>query len=551
MPVIDYGFLDKKYAQFILKKVRLLNKFIAFTLGIYYFISEFFTKFHIYRYVSSYFSTNSISHNLFISFKNYYYETLFILHYGQILYGDLKSVKNFIGKTKYENATYLEEASSQNSPSIIVTAHIGCFFSGLFSDYSLFDIYRGKEICCLAPKSGQYRKIRMENKIREYNKDKLDNPEMFQLVDIQDKKCIFKIINVLKNNGLVICSLDLAYSYTKNIPVQFFNGKVELPVGLIEMGIKYKANVIPGFFCLEKNRYIFKLNKIIKLEDSTKSKDVISEYLSKIAAIIEKKVSEVPEQWTMWKSLNLIQMINNNCKTKAFIENNLESKRGLFFLPKNSNDYWDEKWLNEIRNFIPEAYKTANRYIPFTKAPRIIFVHKKRKNKIQKMLDYTKGVNLIPWNESILILNNNKNMPWRDMLALQMINLGIYNYIDHYVIPEWFIKSVSIGLACQQNPDNEAFVRFVRGKSFEIVDALIKDDNQMYGTSLLTQITTSFGIFLLKNYQSKDVKNIFIKSKELQSFNKGLKNALNVSQKDILNLWLTDLGIYSSENKAI
>jgi len=294
--MLDYRILDKKYAKYLFSHGFLFQRMISHLLGLFYFIKGFFAKYHSYRVISHVLVHNSSFKNLLISHKNYFYEVLFIFNYGWLLYGNFSKVRRKLLQVQLSNLHHLESALAKNKAIIVMTAHIGCFFNALLNEQILSYI-KDRPIACLTPKDDQGRKNLLEEKI------KYCSQKPFKFIDIQSKNDLLKIVRVLKNNGILICTMDYAYPFTRNQAVKFFDKTVDIPVGIIELGRKFDPAFLPLFTFTNKGQIFLEFCQPFQLDISNDKERDIHNNLLKIVNIIESKILVLPEQWTMWESL--------------------------------------------------------------------------------------------------------------------------------------------------------------------------------------------------------------------------------------------------------
>lgn len=290
--MLEYDVLEKQNMKLIFKSGLKIHKLVSLFISCIFFLTD---KFHVYKPIAAYFKHNSMAKNIYLSFKNYYYETLFTLNYGWLLYGNKKKVEHAIGRFKRKNFELLELSVSQGNPTVIFTAHIGLFFSCLFAMSDLSSL-KDKEIICIAPKSGQKRKDDLEKRIQVDLKN-------FRIVDVALKTSAIRIAKTMKNNGIIICTMDYAYPFTKNKSVKFFNIDMELPVGLLELCRKYNASMIPMFTYIDGGIYTVEFEQRLNLYSTDDKEFDLFRNLSEVSHIIEKKVLQFPEQWIMWRTI--------------------------------------------------------------------------------------------------------------------------------------------------------------------------------------------------------------------------------------------------------
>lgn len=289
--MISYETLDKKYSGLLFKQGIFMQRILSMFFGLLYFITD--RKYNNSIVISRYYKSKSFLYKLILTIKTYYYEVFFILNYGWLLFADSKSIKKFQKGMRVKNIDYLNTKIVKDRPLIVFTAHIGCFFVQLMS---IMDSLKDRKVICLAPKTGQKRKEMIENFFSKFFS--ID----FEIVDIESKTCGIKIVKTMKNNGVILCTMDYAYEYTKTLCVKFLDKIVRRPVGIIEIGLKYDAQVLPAFGYWGNGNYNIELLEPFRLSE-TSGEDQVAANLGKVCKVIEDKVLETPAQWTMWKSI--------------------------------------------------------------------------------------------------------------------------------------------------------------------------------------------------------------------------------------------------------
>ena len=288
--MISYELIDHLQAKWLFKNGVKFQKIVAIMNSFWCFVTDI--KYHNYKVIKRHFKDRSLLWKLYLTLKSYYYETFFIMNYGFVIYGKENSIRKICQKYKVKHLENLKEVMECKESTIIFTAHLSCFFLALMAIGQYFD---DRPVVCLSPRAGQKRKDAVEATLRKH----ISN---FEIVDITSKTCGLHIMRTFKKKGIVLCTMDYAYDYTRNIPVYFLGRQLNLPVGLVELGIKYEAVLIPVFSHWEGGNPCIEILEPFKLENG-KEPGYEAGILQYLTNIIEEQVLKNPAQWTMWKSL--------------------------------------------------------------------------------------------------------------------------------------------------------------------------------------------------------------------------------------------------------
>jgi len=232
-----------------------------------------------------------------LSYLNHYYSNRAIYNYGWLLYSNVEKIKKAINQFEVVGLKHLEHALNCDKGVIIFSAHVGCFFNVLFCE-QIVKLVNGRKVALLSPENKEKRKMQIKNQIRRTFTDL-----NFDLIDITNKREGINIIRTLKKKGIIGCTLDYAYPYTRNKEIEFFGRKVEFPIGLVEISRKIEVVYLPCFSYIKKGRTTLEFMEMfhsIKSEDAERDIDTTS---AKINTILENKIMEIPEQWSFWLRL--------------------------------------------------------------------------------------------------------------------------------------------------------------------------------------------------------------------------------------------------------
>jgi len=185
-----------------------------------------------------------------------------------------------------KNHHYLENALKNGNGAIITTAHFGNFLiTGMCSPL----IFSGKKVYNVID-------IECSPKLRK---------EMINLLSLNglnliDRKDWKKGYDVLKNNDIFVLVADQAMGNRAVTEVNFFNKKINYPIGPALISHKSKAPIIPIFTVSNDGKYELIFEKPLKV-DYSKSLDYnIKDITQQWATLLEGYIRKYPEQY-FWR----------------------------------------------------------------------------------------------------------------------------------------------------------------------------------------------------------------------------------------------------------
>ncbi len=227
----------------------------------------------------------------------HFYSIRNIFNYGRLLYAKPEYVQREISDIKVLGLENLGEALTSNRAVVAFSAHTGCFFNIFFSELVMKHL-NDRSLLLLLPDTSVRRKRIIRDRVS------VAFPKTtFDLVDVASKTAGIKIIRSLKENGVIGCTLDYAFSYTRNKMVQFMGKNLEFTVGLVELGRKLAVVYMPCFCYHKDGEHIIEFMKIFPSVCSKYAEEDIDIVCNKISTIFEKKIMEIPEQWIFWPRL--------------------------------------------------------------------------------------------------------------------------------------------------------------------------------------------------------------------------------------------------------
>ncbi len=213
-----------------------------------------------------------------------------IFDYSWILSGSVATLSQRGGNTRLEGLSHLTAAVSTGAPLVVYTCHTGPFFNSLFHP-DIKAAIRGRRVLLLAPTGGQKRKKMLEEKIQSHL------GKEFEIAGIDQENVGLKVLKTLKRNGIVICTLDLSFPQTKNRWITLLKRPVELPIGIIEVGLKLEAIFVASIPTLHGGGIRVRFEKPVRFRRSDMAPQ---DCLSVLLETVEKTILEKPSRYTMW-----------------------------------------------------------------------------------------------------------------------------------------------------------------------------------------------------------------------------------------------------------
>jgi lauroyl/myristoyl acyltransferase len=229
------------------------------------------------------------------AYMNYFYAAYSLYNYGWLLYSPVEKIKMATSSMAIIGLENLDQALGKGCAIVAFSAHIGCFFNILFCDRVL-DVIKDRSVALLVPSTAEARRRRMQVQL-----DKAGS--MCQLIDISSKVNSLKVVRALRNKSIVGCNLDYAYPFTKNKVVNFMGRMVEFPVGLLELGRRIGVTFLPCFSYLDNGKIVIEFQPPTDSVRTACEDDDIQQMSQEINAVLERKITQKPEQWSFWERM--------------------------------------------------------------------------------------------------------------------------------------------------------------------------------------------------------------------------------------------------------
>jgi len=203
----------------------------------------------------------------------------------------------------FEGFEAVETALSKGNGLIFLTAHFGTWE---ISHAAL--PYKGLAYKGIAREQKPYLLNNLLNTYRQFHGCSI----------LMKGPAVKEALRCLRSNGIAGMLVDQDAGKT-GIFVDLFNRPASWHRGVIEMALKTKAAIVPGFAIREKGPYVrFKVFEPLKLEGTLPAPQAAKDGLSQYAAILENIIKQYPSQWLWqhrrWKSTPVRQVIVLNDK---------------------------------------------------------------------------------------------------------------------------------------------------------------------------------------------------------------------------------------------
>jgi lauroyl/myristoyl acyltransferase len=229
------------------------------------------------------------------SYMNHYYSLRAIFNYGWLLYSNEERIRKITSDIRLKGLHNLDSAINSNRTLIVFSAHIGCFFNILFSQ-RIVDIMGKRDITLLVPSTAETRRARIQDQLKSFGRP-------CQLVDISEKTSAIKILRAMKKQSIIGCNLDYAYPYTRNKKIEFMGRIVDMPVGLIELGRRCEVIYLPAYSYIDNDELTIEFEEPFDSTITDNEDNDIEHITKKINNVLEKKIQQIPEQWSFWARL--------------------------------------------------------------------------------------------------------------------------------------------------------------------------------------------------------------------------------------------------------
>lgn len=230
-------------------------------------------------------------------YRNIYYSLRAYYDYAWLINASEAQIKRGMQRADIRGLDNIVAALKSGKGTVAFSAHLGCFFTLLFARPFL-DMCRGRRVTLLAPQVSAARKQRIKERLQHFAPD-----VEWDLVDIQLKSSGMKIVRTLRSGGIVGCTLDYAYPFTRNQVVKFFGRQVEFPIGVLTIGQRLGSVFVPAFTYLERNTRVMEFQTPIGVHTTHEPNQVSPALIEQVNAILEAKIAALPAQWSFWQRL--------------------------------------------------------------------------------------------------------------------------------------------------------------------------------------------------------------------------------------------------------
>lgn len=235
--------------------------------------------------------------NLRFCYLYHYYANRTAYNYGWLLYSKVEDIRKAMTQVQVLGLDSLQQALNSDKGIIAFSAHVGCFFNPLFCE-RITKLINGRNVALLSPENKEKRKKLLKNQINA------TSPSLnLDLIDITMRTDAIKILRTLKKKGIIACTLDYAYGYTRNKEIEFFGRKVDFPIGAIEIGQKIGVTYLPFFSYVRNGQVTIEFLEPFSSVEAESAENDIDAICEKVNNILKTKVLELPEQWSFWLRL--------------------------------------------------------------------------------------------------------------------------------------------------------------------------------------------------------------------------------------------------------
>jgi lauroyl/myristoyl acyltransferase len=116
---------------------------------------------------------------------------------------------------------------------------------------------------------------------------------------IQDPDCSLKIMRRLREGGLVIVQMD-GRGGTRHVNHTFLNVAWRVPEGIFEIVRLSSCAVVPMLCLGRSDGFQIRFQPPLNVEPAPSREAFLSAHLPRFLAVVEKQVTENPEEWRLW-----------------------------------------------------------------------------------------------------------------------------------------------------------------------------------------------------------------------------------------------------------
>lgn len=185
---------------------------------------------------------------------------------------------------------HFRNAIAEESPVVVYAAHTGPMFNAFLCREIINEI-GGRKIVILAPKDGQSRK-----KDAEISLSKMYGDGNIDIIAIDDPKVGIKLARSFKERKIIVCTLDVSFPYTRNEVVTYLGNPFFVPVGVIDIGIKFGSIFIGCMPFCSKSSVLCKFSTPIRNEHNV-GKYI---FIERLLLPFEAELMKNPHLYTLW-----------------------------------------------------------------------------------------------------------------------------------------------------------------------------------------------------------------------------------------------------------
>jgi KDO2-lipid IV(A) lauroyltransferase len=208
------------------------------------------------------------------------------LNYVDLFRSRFDSVANITRCVDVDGLEHLDEALSLGKGAIMASGHVGSIDRA-----GLYLTATGFKCGVLAEKFEPVEAFELVSQIRN---------RLGGVIVPVDEHSLQKTSELLKQNFAVGIACDWGVS-DNHIPVPFFGGYLNMPIGPALISIRYRAPIVPLFCIRDGNeRYRLIIDPVIYPATGGKLADRIRATSEQIAKILERHIAANPDQWVMF-----------------------------------------------------------------------------------------------------------------------------------------------------------------------------------------------------------------------------------------------------------
>ncbi|MGD0011552.1 MAG: lysophospholipid acyltransferase family protein [Terriglobia bacterium] len=193
-------------------------------------------------------------------------------------------------KVSFRGMEYLQHASDQKRGVLLVSGH---FFASRLAKRILAEL--GFPILSVRLKAPRHAGMgKLGERILQKKYMRFLHGVIQDEVYVQDKDCSLKILQRLRQGGLVNIHLDARFA-AQQIPVPFLGGKRSFPVGFLRLCQIAGSPLVPFWFSGDRRQVEIEFEPPINLAETD-----TEEVLRSLVCRLEKRILARPEQYEWW-----------------------------------------------------------------------------------------------------------------------------------------------------------------------------------------------------------------------------------------------------------